>query len=106
MDRVTIKDVAREAGVSPSAVSRVFTEGASASNRTRERVLEAAERLGYRPSLLARGLVSSRTNLVTLVMGGMSDPFDALFLDQFARTLAEHNRNVAAWRRLQRSGVP
>ncbi|MCW2305845.1 LacI family DNA-binding transcriptional regulator [Rhodobium gokarnense] len=88
MTRVTIKDVARIAGVSPSAVSRVFTDGASASEATREKVLAAARDLGYRPSLLARGLVGTRTNLVTLVMGRMNDPFDALFLDELAEALA------------------
>jgi len=89
MSRATIKDVAREAGVSPSAVSRVFTEGASASAGTREKVLAAAERLSYRPSLLARGLVGTRTNLITLVMGQLAaDPFDALFLDAFSQALA------------------
>ncbi|MBB4301081.1 DNA-binding LacI/PurR family transcriptional regulator [Rhodobium orientis] len=88
MTRVTIKDVARIAGVSPSAVSRVFTDGASASEATREKVLTVARDLGYRPSLLARGLVGTRTNLVTLVMGRMHDPFDALFLDELAEALA------------------
>ena len=94
MSRVTIKDVAREAGVSASAVSRVFTEGGSASSRTREKVMTAAERLGYRPSLLARGLVRNRTNLITLVSGRMSDPFDALFLDQFSAALAERGTHL------------
>lgn len=91
MGRVTIKDVARRAGVSPSAVSRVFTDGGSASVKTREKVMAAAEGLGYRPSMLARGLVGNRTNLITLVTGGMADPFDALFLDRFAHALAARN---------------
>ena len=88
MRRITIKDVAREVGLSPSAVSRVFTEGAPASEETRRKVTEAAERLGYRPSLLARGLAASRTNLVTLVSGGLSDPFDAAFVEAMAAALA------------------
>jgi DNA-binding LacI/PurR family transcriptional regulator len=88
MARITIKDVAREAGVSPSAVSRVFTDGGSASAGTRTKVLAAADRLGYRPSLLARGLVGNRTRLVTLVAGEMTNPFDASFLEQFAGALA------------------
>ena len=94
MSRITIKDVAHAAGVSPSAVSRVFTEGASASRKTKAKVRDAAERLGYRPSLLARGLVGDRTNLVTLVMGQMSDPFDTLFLDRFADALSERGTRL------------
>ncbi len=94
MNRITIKDVARAAGVSASAVSRVFTEGASASVKTREKVLAAADLLGYRPSLLARGLVSNRTNMVTLVMGRMTDPFDALFMDSFAEAMARRGTRL------------
>ncbi|MCZ6860226.1 MAG: LacI family DNA-binding transcriptional regulator, partial [Alphaproteobacteria bacterium] len=72
MKRVTIKDVAKEADVSVSAVSRVFTDGASASALMREKVRHTAESLGYRPSLLARGLVQERTNLITLVIGRLN----------------------------------
>ena len=89
MERATIKDVARVAGVSPSAVSRVFSDGGSASTETREKVKAAAERLGYRPSLLARGLVSKRTSLVTLVTGPLGDPFDAELVECLADALAE-----------------
>jgi DNA-binding LacI/PurR family transcriptional regulator len=88
MRRITIKDVAKAAGVSASAVSRVLTAGGSASADTRTKVLAATERLGYRPSLLARGLAGNRTQLVTLVAGEITNPFDALFLERFAGALA------------------
>lgn len=94
MGRITIKDVAREAGVSPSAVSRVYTEGASSSARMRAKVEAAAERLGYRPSLLARGLVRRKTNLVALVHGSMSDPFDCQFIDLFSRAMADRGARL------------
>ena len=57
-DTVTSLDVARLAGVSQSAVSRVFTPGASASQHTSDKVREAANKLGYRPNSLARAMVS------------------------------------------------
>jgi DNA-binding LacI/PurR family transcriptional regulator len=88
MKRATIKDVAKAAGVSVSVVSRTFSDG-SVAEGTRERVREAARALGYRPSHVARGLVSARTNTVTLVTGHMTDPFDALFLELLAEALAE-----------------
>jgi DNA-binding LacI/PurR family transcriptional regulator len=88
MKRTTIKDVAKAAGVSVSVVSRTFSEGSVAAE-TRERVREAARALGYRPSQVARGLVSSRTNTVTLVTGRMTDPFDAAFVEHLAESLAE-----------------
>ena len=56
MRKVTSAEVARRAGVSQSAVSRVFTPGASASARTAERVRRAAAELGYRPNVLARAM--------------------------------------------------
>ncbi len=94
MGRVTIKDVARAAGVSASAVSRVFTEGASASADTRSKVLAAAETLGYRPNALARGLVGDRTNLIALVIGRTRNIFDSLFLDTLAESLARRRQRL------------
>jgi len=93
MKRATIKDVAREAGVSISAVSRAFSEG-SIAPETQARVLDAAGRLGYRPSQVARGLVQSRTNTITLVTGRMTDPFDALFLEHLAEALADRRMRL------------
>lgn len=54
--KITSVEVAKLAGVSQSAVSRVFTPGASVSERTKEKVRSAAAKLGYRPNVLARPL--------------------------------------------------
>ena len=94
MKRVTIREVAETAGVSISAVSRAFSEGSSLAPEKRIRVREVAERLGYRPSSIARGLVTSRTNCVTLVTGDMSDPFDAMFLEEMAEALSERGKRL------------
>lgn len=94
MKRITIKDVAREAGVSFSAVSRSFTEGASVSAITKAKVLEAADRLGYRPSTIARGLVQQRTNTVMLISGRMLDQFDTLFLEELSHRFASNGRRL------------
>jgi len=61
--RATSYDVAKQAGVSQSAVSRAFSPGGSVSGDTRERILEAARNLGYRPNAIARGLITRRSNL-------------------------------------------
>ena len=63
----TSGDVARRAGVSQSAVSRVFTPGASASETMREKVLKAASELGYRPNVVARSLRTKRTHTVGFI---------------------------------------
>lgn len=77
---VTLKEVAERAGVSRSAVSRTFTEGASVSEKTRRKVLKAARELGYRPSLIARSLTTKRTKLIGLVANNFQNP---VFLDVF-----------------------
>ena len=60
-------DVARLAGVSHQTVSRVVNESRNVSPRTRERVLDAMKQLGYRPSSIARALVTGRTNTIGVV---------------------------------------
>lgn len=77
---VTLKDVAERAGVSRSAVSRTYTEGASVSVKTRRKVLKAARELGYRPSLIARSLTTKRTKLIGLIANNFQNP---VFLDVF-----------------------
>lgn len=59
---VTIYDVAREAGVSMATVSRVVNGNPNVKPATRKKVLEAIERLGYRPNAVARGLASKKNN--------------------------------------------
>jgi DNA-binding LacI/PurR family transcriptional regulator len=61
-------EVARLAGVSRSAVSRAFTPGASISEATRQRVMQAAQALGYQVNDLARALLNQRSRLVGLVV--------------------------------------
>ncbi|MBI2940562.1 MAG: LacI family DNA-binding transcriptional regulator [Chloroflexi bacterium] len=64
----TIKEVAEEAGVSPSTVSNVFGGRVPVRQKTRQRVLAAAERLGYRPDGLARALRTGRSQTLGLLV--------------------------------------
>ena len=73
--RVTSQQVAQKAGVSQSAVSRVFTPGASASNKTIEKVQKAAAELGYRPNSLARAMVSGKSKMIGLVVAYLNNQF-------------------------------
>lgn len=84
---ITAHDVARAAGVSQSAVSRAFTPGASIAPDTRLRIMEAAERLGYRPNLLARSLINGRSNIVGVGVGDLANPFFVETLQLLSRTL-------------------
>jgi len=65
---VTITDVAREAGVSIATVSRVMGDRASVSPELTDRVRVVAERLGYHPNLLARGLATGETGMVGVLV--------------------------------------
>jgi len=86
---VTLKDVADAAGVSPSAVSRTFTDGASVSNKMRERVEQAAEELGYTPNALASSLTTGRTRLIGLVSNNFHNPIFLEVFDLFTRGLQD-----------------
>lgn len=72
--RVTVRQVAEAAGVATSSVSRVFARHPDTSERMRARVLEAADRLGYEPDLVARGLRSGRTATIGFVVRDISSP--------------------------------
>lgn len=76
-DRITIADVAREVGVSMMTVSRVINGRDDVSAVTRQRVLDAVERLGYRPSSIARGLATRHTGTLGLVVPDIANPFFA-----------------------------
>lgn len=86
---VTLKDVAERAGVSRSAVSRAFTEGASVSAKTRAKVLKAAQALGYSPNALASSLTTGRTKLIGLVADNFHNPLFLEIFDRFTRGLQD-----------------
>jgi LacI family repressor for deo operon, udp, cdd, tsx, nupC, and nupG len=93
---VTMQDVADKAGVSIATVSRVLNEKDSIvpiSKDTRQRILRISEELGYRPNLLARALRTQRTNLISVIIRDVGDPFHALVIkgiDQVTRDTGYH----------------
>jgi DNA-binding LacI/PurR family transcriptional regulator len=74
-DKVTSLEVAALAGVSQSAVSRVFTPGSSVSQKTADKVRAAAAQLGYRPNVLARSLKSGKSRIIGLVVAYLENYF-------------------------------
>lgn len=85
----TLKDVAERAGVSRSAVSRTFTDGASVSAKMRQRVEKAAKELGYSPNALASSLTTGRTRLIGLVSNNFHNPIFLEVFDLFTRGLQD-----------------
>lgn len=91
---VSARDVAKQANVSQSTVSRVFTTGASVSKKTRKKVLKIAEELNYQPNALARGLIKQKTNMVGLAMKDIQNPFYHEVLGMFTQKLRAKGYSV------------
>lgn len=71
----TIKEVSRHANVSPSTVSRVLNGTAAVNNETKQRVLEAVEKLNYQPNAFAQGLVTNRSGGIGVIVNEISSPY-------------------------------
>jgi DNA-binding LacI/PurR family transcriptional regulator len=87
-------DVARKAGVSQSAVSRTFTPGASVAPETRAKVHAAASELGYRPNVIPRIMLTNRSGIVAVIVGGFYNPFYAATLEAFTRALHAAGKQI------------
>ncbi len=92
--RITVIDVAKAAGVSRTTVSNVFSGKGKYSNETREAVLEAAKKLGYKPNLAARALITNRSRLIGLILPSYVDantltnsPFYNIIIDSIYSVL-------------------
>src|SRR4026207_1982454 len=92
--RITSVDVARLANVSQSAVSRSFSENGKVSAETRAKVLTAARSLGYTPNIIARSLITQRTNMIGMVMADITNPFYPDVLEKFTLRLREMGQQV------------
>ena len=89
IQQVSSVDVARLAGVSQSAVSRAFTKGASISEKKKKAIFKAADKLNYRPNVIARSLVQNSTKIIGLVMTRFMSPFYTTVLADFTRHIQE-----------------
>jgi DNA-binding LacI/PurR family transcriptional regulator len=92
--RKTSIDVARLANVSQSAVSRTFSENGKVSAATRAKVLAAARALDYTPNVIARSLITQRTNMIGMVMADITNPFYPNVLEKFTLRLREMGQQV------------
>jgi DNA-binding LacI/PurR family transcriptional regulator len=90
----TESDIAKLAGVSQSAVSRAFTPGASVADATREKILQAAQSLGYQPNLMARSLATRRSNIIALAISYLENPFYAQVVKELSDRLRETGRHI------------
>ncbi len=103
-EKVSAQDVADLAGVSRSAVSRVFTPGASVSEKTAEKVRKVAEKLGYRPNVLARSLITGRSRMIGLVVAYLENYFYPEALEKLSNALQRRGYHVLIFMASQTAG--
>ncbi|WP_174275326.1 LacI family DNA-binding transcriptional regulator [Sphingomonas bacterium] len=92
--RATSYDVAKRAGVSQSAVSRCFRQGASIAPATKIKIMEAARELGYRPNAIASGLITKRSNMVAVLISTQARLYYPEVLAQLTQTLSAQDMRV------------
>ncbi len=72
---ITIKDIARKAGVSTTAVSLALNGRPGVSSKTRAKIIKIAKRLNYQPNFAARALISRHSYTIGLILNNITDPF-------------------------------
>lgn len=72
---ITIKDVAKHAGVSKATVSRVINHNSRVNEEIKKRVLASIEELGYQPNAIARSLANSTSNVIGLILPDIVNPY-------------------------------
>ena len=102
--KASAQDVADRAGVSRSAVSRVFTPGASVSAKTAAKVRAAAAELGYRPNVLARSLITGRSRMIGLVVAYLENYFYPEALEKLSNSLQARGYHVLVFMASQTAG--
>jgi len=100
----TIYDIAEEAGVSYSTVSRTLSGFEFVKASTRERVLSAAKKLGYVPNQQARSLAGGVSNLIGILVPGLTDDYVIQILHGVDSALIESNYNVILYTTNRRQG--
>lgn len=94
MKQTTIKDIARELGVAVSTVSRALQNHPDISEATKKLVKECAQRLNYKPNLMASNLRTSRNTTIGVIVPELNHHFFAAVLDGIERTAKQHGYNI------------
>jgi DNA-binding LacI/PurR family transcriptional regulator len=89
--RITLKEVAQKARVSPSTVSRALAGRAGVAEETQRRILQIVEELGYRPNELARGLVRASSNIIGGLILEFANPFFVPLIEAIEAVADEHD---------------
>lgn len=91
---VTIKDIAKAAGVSLATVSRVLNSSGYVKESTREKVHKAIKQLNYTPSAIARSLSTNKTNTIGVIIPEINNPFFGEVITGITQVADEHKLNI------------
>jgi DNA-binding LacI/PurR family transcriptional regulator len=91
---VSIKDIAKAAGVSHSTVSRALSDSSLVNAETKSLIQQLADEMGYSPDAQARSLVMGRTHTVGVVVTAITDPFIAEIVQAIERFALDHGYSV------------
>jgi LacI family transcriptional regulator len=89
LKKLTVKDVAREVGVSTATISRVLNNNGYVSEKVRKQVIQAMEKLNYQPNSIARSLKQKKSRSVGIVLPDMTNPYFMSMARQIQRKLME-----------------
>lgn len=90
----TIVDVARLAGVTPTTVSRVINNRGYISEKTKKRVQEAMDELGYQPNEIARSLTKQKSNTIGVIVPHISHPYFAKLISNLENEAAKKDYKI------------
>ena len=94
MKNVTLKDVAKAAGVSYATVSRALSGSPQIGRETRERIVKLCDEMGYTTNYVARSMVKKKTDLIGLVVPSIDNPFDAELAYYTEKSARAHGYNI------------
>lgn len=92
MSRITIKEIARMANVSPTAVSFVINNHDGVSDETRQKILDVIKATGFKPSTSSRRLLMKKSFNIALLLNPAASPFIDLFYNEIAKGILEKSR--------------
>lgn len=95
--KITIYDIAAEAGVSASTVSRVLTGSARVNETKKERVLAAVEKYSFTPNALAKGLADAKSRMIGLLMADIRNPYYASLFVACEQAARKENYSVSVY---------
>lgn len=92
---ITINEVAKEAGVSITTVSRVLNNNYPVKKETREKIEKAIEKLNYKPNIAARSLITKKTSMIGIVVPSITNLFFSTIVEAIEENIKEKGYNIS-----------